>query len=151
MKKAKIKAKQRDAKDIASSLGKFSKTMPALARAQRVTERASYFGFDWPTSEPVWGKIKEELNELKTAVASGDKSHVKEEMGDLLFSLVNLSRFLDLQAEEALCRSVGRFLKRFHHIETTIRERGKSLTEASLEEMDALWEEAKRMERKIVP
>ncbi len=122
--------------------------MPALARAQRVTERASYFGFDWPEAEPVWDKIEEELNELKTAVASGDKNRVREEIGDLLFSLVNLSRFLDLEAEEALSRSVERFLKRFRHIETTIRERRKTLTEASLEEMDLLWEEAKRMERK---
>ena len=151
MKKVKIKAKQRGAIRAVSSLGNSPRTMPALTRAQRVTERASSFGFDWPTPEPVWGKIEEELNELKTAVSFGDKNRVREEMGDLLFSLVNLSRFLDLEAEEALCQSVERFLKRFHHIETSVRERGKSLTEASLEEMDALWEEAKKMERKIEP
>lgn len=127
----------------------FPKSMPALARAQRVTERASRFGFDWPNAEPVWSKIEEELNELKTAVSSGEKSRVKEEMGDLLFSLVNLSRFYDLEAEEALSRSVDRFLKRFSHIETKVRERGKTLTGTSLEEMDLLWEEAKKMARKI--
>ncbi|TAK04517.1 hypothetical protein EPO44_06645 [bacterium] len=148
MKKVEIKGKRRNVGRGVSSLGNFSRTMPALARAQRVTERASRFGFDWPTAEPVWGKIQEELGELKTAASSGDKSRVREEIGDLLFSLVNLSRFFDLEAEEALSQSVDRFLKRFRHIETTIRERGKSLTEASLEEMDLLWEEAKRMERK---
>jgi uncharacterized protein YabN with tetrapyrrole methylase and pyrophosphatase domain len=120
-----------------------------LARAQRVTERASHFGFDWPEPGPVWGKIEEELSELKSAVASGDEGRVKEEMGDLLFSLVNLSRFLELEAEEALSQSTDRFLKRFSHIETKIRERGKTLGEASLEEMDLLWEEAKRMAGKI--
>lgn len=148
MKKVKTKAKQRGIGKSVSSLGRFSKTMPALARAQRVTERASQFGFDWASPEPVWGKIEEELSELKTAVSSGDKSRVREEMGDLFFSLVNLSRFLDLEAEESLSRSTDRFLKRFHHIEKTFGERGKSLTGASLEEMDALWEEAKKMERR---
>ena len=148
MRKVEIKGKRRNVERGVSSLGNFSRTMPALARAQRVTERASRFGFDWPTSEPVWDKVHEELSELKTAVSSGDKSRVREEMGDLLFSLVNLSRFFELEAEETLSRSVDRFLKRFRHIETTIRERGKSLTGASLEEMDLLWEEAKRMERK---
>ncbi len=121
--------------------------MAALTRAQRVTERASGFGFDWPTVEPVWDKIEEELRELKAAVTSGEKSRVHEEMGDLLFSLVNLSRFLDLEAEAALGESIDRFLRRFSHIEARLRERGKSLAESSLEEMDALWEEAKRMER----
>lgn len=120
--------------------------MPALARAQKVTERASELGFDWPKVEPVWKKIEEELRELKAAVASGRKRRVREELGDLLFSLVNLSRFLDLEAEEALGQSTDRFLKRFDHIETRLRGRGKSLTESSLEEMDALWEEAKRKE-----
>ena len=148
MKKVKIKAKQRDTGRIVSSLGKFPKTMPALACAQRVTERASRFGFDWPTAEPVWGKIEEELSELKTAASSGEKSRVRDEMGDLLFSLVNLSRFLNVEAERALSQSTHRFLKRFSHIETKIRERGKTLTQSSLEEMDALWEEAKQMERK---
>lgn len=143
-----MKAKPRDAGKTISSLGKFSRTVPALARAQRVTERASHFGFDWPTVVPVWGKIHEELDELKTAVSAGEKSRVREEMGDLLFSLVNLSRFFELEAEEALSRSIDRFLKRFAHIEERVRERGKTLIETSLEEMDALWDEAKRMERK---
>lgn len=143
----KVKTKKRAAGRPISSLEKSPKTMAALARAQRITERASHVGFDWPSPEPVWGKIEEELSELKTAIASGDRKNVKEEMGDLIFSLVNLSRFLGLEAEEALSQSVDRFLKRFHHIEKTLGEREKTPAGASLEEMDALWEEAKKMER----
>jgi ATP diphosphatase len=121
--------------------------MPALARAQKVTERASYFGFDWAEPAPVWRKIDEEWNELKEAVASGAPDRVKEEMGDLLFSLVNLARHLGIQAEEALAQSTDRFVQRFSYIETKLREKGKTLAESSLEEMDALWEEAKKAER----
>ena len=151
MKKVKIKAKPRDAKRAVSSLGEFPRKIPALARAQRVTESASHLGFDWPSPEPVWGKIEEELSELRTAVSSGSRGRISEEMGDLFFSLVNLSRFFDLEAEEALSQSTDRFLKRFQHIETSIRQRGKTLAETTLEEMDALWDEAKRMERKLSP
>ncbi|MBI2986513.1 MAG: hypothetical protein HYY45_07080 [Deltaproteobacteria bacterium] len=148
MKKVNTSAKRRGPRARLASPGNFPRTIPALARAQRVTESASHFGFDWPGPEPVWDKVEEELSELKSAVASGDKNRAAEEMGDLLFSLVNLSRFLDLEAEQTLSRSVDRFLKRFGHIEASIRKEGKSLTEASLAEMDALWEEAKEMERK---
>ena len=130
-----------------ASLAEIPKTMTALARAQRVTERASDFGFDWPEPGPVWRKLDEELAELKAAVGSEDKVRIKEEAGDLFFSLVNLSRFLDLEAEEALSGAVDRFVKRFAHIEARIAEQRKRLTESTLEEMDLLWEEAKRMER----
>ena len=149
MKQTKRKPKQRRDSKPTSSLGEFPRTMPALARAQRVTEKASYFGFDWPGPEQVWDKVAEELTELKSAVASGDKDRTREEMGDLFFSLVNLSRFLDLQAEEALSQTIDRFLQRFAHIERRIRERGKTLAGASLEEMDSLWEEAKETERGV--
>lgn len=149
MKKAKRKTKPRSAAKSRSSLGRFSKKMPALTRAQRVTERASDFGFDWATVEPVWNKIQEELEELKTAVLSGDKRRTRAEMGDLLFSLVNLARFLDLEAEAALAQSIDRFLERFSHVEKRIRASGRSLSQASLEEMDELWEEAKKMEPNI--
>ncbi|MGH7773179.1 MAG: MazG nucleotide pyrophosphohydrolase domain-containing protein [Candidatus Binatia bacterium] len=135
--------------EAGGSLGNVPRTMPALARAQRVTERASHFGFDWPSAEQVWDKIEEELNELKGAVSSNDKSRIGEEMGDLLFSLVNLSRFLGVEAEDILTKTADRFINRFAHIETRIRERGKTLADASLEEMDSLWEEAKKKERNL--
>lgn len=142
-----IKAQERKVGGVISSLGELPRTMPALARAQRVSERASYVGFDWPGPEQVSDKIEAEWNELKTTLSSGDKSRIGAEMGDLFFSLVNLSRFLDVEAEEVLAQTVGRFYKRFGHVEAKIRERGKTLAEASLEEMDALWEEAKKIER----
>lgn len=125
----------------------FPPSLPALARAERVTEWASGFGFDWPSAAPVWKKVEEEWDELKTAVSSGDRRRAGEEMGDLLLSLVNLSRFLNVEAEEALAGAVERFLRRFAHVRERIRERGKNMSEATLEEMDRFWDEAKRMER----
>jgi tetrapyrrole methylase family protein/MazG family protein len=123
------------------------KSMPALARAQRVTERASSFGFDWPAVEPVWQKVEEEMEELKAAVSSRDKTRSRDEMGDLFLSLVNLSRFLNVEAEDALSGAVERFLRRFAYVEKKIQERGRTLSDASLEEMDGFWEEAKKAER----
>jgi len=143
----KIKAKEREVDETPSSLGELPRAMPALARAQRLTERASLLGFDWPGPDPVWEKVEEELRELKSALSSGDRTRAQEEMGDLFFSLVNLCRFLDLQAEEALGRATDRFRKRFAHIERSIRKQGRTLAEASLAEMDRLWEEAKEKER----
>jgi uncharacterized protein YabN with tetrapyrrole methylase and pyrophosphatase domain len=125
----------------------FPKSMPALARAQRVTEWASGLGFDWPSVEPVWKKIEEEWDELRTAASSRDENRICEETGDLLFSLVNLSRFLNVEAEDTLSRAVDRFLRRFAYVETRIQNQGRTLAEATLEEMDAFWEEAKRAER----
>jgi len=145
---AKTKAEENETKKSATSLGDPPRSMPALARAQRVGERASYVGFDWPGPDQVWEKIEEELNELKKALSSRDQRRVQEEMGDLLFTLVNLCRFFDFQAEEALSQAVDRFLRRFAHIETRIRERGRTLAETTLEEMDSLWEEAKTVERR---
>jgi MazG family protein len=125
----------------------FPKSMPSLARAQRMTEWASEFGFDWPSIEPVWKKVEEELSELKTAVSSGDNNRIGEEMGDLLLSLVNLSRFLNVEAEDALSGAVDRFRRRFAYVERKIQEQGRTLSEATLDEMDAFWEEAKGLER----
>ena len=121
--------------------------MPALARAQSITRRAAHLGFDWPKIEPVWDKVEEEIKELKSATASGDKNRTGEELGDLLFSLVNLARFLDIEAEDALAQTIDRFTRRFHHIETRLREADKSFEQSSLEEMDRFWEEAKSQEK----
>ena len=130
------------------SRGAFPKTMPSLARAQRATEWASEFGFDWPSVDPVWKKVEEELGELKAAVASGDHRRAGEETGDLLLSLVNLSRFLNVEAEDALSDAVERFLTRFAHVEKQIQAQGRKLSQATLAEMDAFWEEAKTLERR---
>jgi MazG family protein len=143
-----IKASEKRAGESKSALGNVPKAMPALARAQSITRRASHLGFDWPKIEPVWEKIEEEIEELKNAASSGDKMRTGEELGDLLFSIVNLARFLDVEAEEALAGTIDRFTRRFHYIETKLHEANKGVEQSSLEEMDKLWEEAKKNEFK---
>ncbi len=144
--KQRLEIKTREDGAAKSALGNVPKAMPALARAQSITRRASHLGFDWPTIDPVWAKVEEEITELKNAAASGDKTRTGEELGDLLFSLVNLARFLDLEAEDALTQTIDRFTRRFHYIENKLNEAGKSFDQSSLEEMDKLWEEAKKIE-----
>lgn len=141
-----IKTSERKDGEAKSALGNVPKAMPALARAQSITRRASHLGFDWATIEPVWGKVEEEIRELKNAAATDDKTRTGEELGDLLFSLVNLARFLDVEAEEVLAQTIDRFMRRFHHIETKLQQANSSFDQSSLEEMDRLWEEAKKLE-----
>jgi tetrapyrrole methylase family protein/MazG family protein len=144
---AKIKVNEKSSEAPESALGDLPKSMPALARAQTITERASQVGFDWPDIAPVWRKVEEELAELKTACFSGEKRRVADELGDLFFSLVNLSRFLGLQSEDVLAQATGRFVKRFGHVESRLRETGQNPATSSLEAMDRLWDEAKALER----
>jgi len=141
-----IKAGERQAGESKSALGNVPKAMPALARAQSITRRASHLGFDWPHIDPVWNKIHEEIDELKNAARSGNKARTGEELGDLLFSVVNLARFLDVEAEDVLAQTVDRFTRRFHFIETRLQQEGKSFDQSSLEEMDKLWQAAKKLE-----
>ena len=104
-------------------------------------------GFEWPSIEPVWGKVEEEMAELKEAVASGDKARIGEEFGDLLFTMVNIARFLDIESEEVLARTVDRFTRRFHHVEARLRQENKDFDQSSLAEMDRYWDEAKKIEK----
>ncbi len=145
---AEIKLDEKDQKAPKSALGNLPKSMPALARAQRISERASQVGFDWPDIVQVWNKVEEELEELKTACSSGDKQRAAEELGDLFFSLVNLSRFLRLQSEDVLSQATERFVSRFSYVERRLQETGRSPAASSLEVMDRLWDEAKALERK---
>jgi tetrapyrrole methylase family protein / MazG family protein len=145
---ARIKATEAQGHGSQSALGNLPKSMPALARAQTITERASRVGFDWPEIAPVWEKIEEELTELRKACAAGNKPDVAAELGDLFFSLVNLARFLDVQAEDTLGQATERFIKRFGHIENKLRGLGKTPATSSLAEMDRLWNEAKALERR---
>ncbi len=135
--------KAREKNDRQSVVEGVPRALPALIRAQRVQEKAARLGFDWPDLSPVVEKLREEINEFNEALSGGDDKDVEEELGDLLFTLVNLSRFLKIGAEEALHRSTVRFIERFRWIETEARSRGLSLSEMTLEEMDRLWEEAK--------
>ena len=141
-----IKASEKRAAEGNSALGNVPKAMPALARAQSISRRAAHLGFDWPNIEPVWGKVEEELGELRKAAATGTKQRTEEEFGDVLFSLVNLARFLDIEAEHALADTIDRFISRFRYIERKLKEKNRRPEESSLEEMDALWDEAKRLE-----
>jgi MazG family protein len=120
--------------------------MPALARADRLTEKASRVGFDWPDPAGAREKVAEEIRELDEAMAAGDPAALEHEIGDALFALANLSRKLGIPPEEALRGAVGRFVTRFHHVERELTRRGVPHGGATLEEMDALWNEAKMLE-----
>jgi len=118
--------------------------LPALIRAQRTQEKASVLGFDWKEKSEVWKKVEEEFEEFRRAEETGTKALVEEEFGDMLFALVNYSRFINTSAEFALRKSVDKFGRRFQYIEDTLKQRGRSPGESTLEEMDLLWNEAKR-------
>jgi len=119
------------------------KNITGLYRAFRLQQKASKVGFDWPKKELVWGKVIEEINELHEAEKSGNHEEVEKEFGDLLFSLVNYSRFINVNPEDAMRRTNEKFIKRFQYIESRLREEGRKITDATLEEMDKYWEESK--------
>jgi MazG family protein len=120
--------------------------LPSLMRAQKLQKKAARVGFDWPDIPPVIGKIREETAELEEAIASGEAAALTHEVGDLLFSVVNLARKLGVDAESALAATNERFTRRFGHVEERILAQGKTLDEVSLAEMDAAWDEAKAAE-----
>ena len=119
------------------------RSLPALKRAQKITAAAARHGFDWENTDDVLKKLHEELAELDAARKDGDVKIIEEETGDILFTLVNLSRFLSVDAENALTGSIEKFLRRFAYIHQQLRANGQSLDDATLSEMDKLWDEAK--------
>jgi tetrapyrrole methylase family protein / MazG family protein len=131
-----------------SALEGVPREMPALARADRLTEKASRVGFDWPDAGGARAKVSEEIAELDEAIGCGDRDAIEHELGDVLFAVANLSRKLGVPPEEALRGTVSRFIARFSHIERELDRRGVLHGEATLAEMDALWNEAKTLERK---
>ena len=122
------------------------KNQPALNRAFRVQEKAAAVGFDWPSDAPVWEKLTEEIQELKIELAEGNREKIEAEFGDLLFTMVNLGRKLNIHPEEALRTSIQKFTERFGQIELDLQEEGIPLHEAGLEKMDKLWDKAKERE-----
>jgi len=118
--------------------------LPALLRAHRIQAKAATVGFDWDDADGVWNKVEEELEELKQAVIQKDQKKIEEEFGDLLFTLVNLSRFLKVNPEDALRMSVEKFSRRFRELEARIKRQNQSIHEMTLEEMDAVWEKVKK-------
>ncbi len=141
-----IKAREKQGTPPNSLLSNPLPDLPALRRAQRIQGRVSRVGFDWEDPRAVWPRIREELEELEAELAAGDRDRLEEELGDVLFSVVNLARHLDLDAELALQRMVNRWIRRFQRMESQAGKQGESLAEMALERMDRLWEEAKRSE-----
>jgi tetrapyrrole methylase family protein/MazG family protein len=139
-----------------SVLGGVPKSLPALIKAMRIQEKARGVGFDWEEPEQVWEKVKEEMGEFEAEfrVASGtkiDQEKAASEFGDLLFSLINYARFIDINPEEALERTNIKFISRFQYLERVAKAAGKNLSEMSLAEMDVYWEEAKKSTKYEVP
>ncbi len=124
------------------------RSLPALLKAHRMQDKASKIGFDWEHREDVWKKVQEELEELREAVERRSGSDMEEEVGDLLFSIVNFTRFIKVNPEDALRRTIDKFDRRFRHVERRVREQGMDPRDATLEEMDRYWDEAKALERK---
>lgn len=122
--------------------------LPALIKADRIQEKAANVGFDWESREQVWDKVREEIVEVGREIETmDDPARVEEEFGDLLFSLVNAARLYKVNPENALEKTNKKFISRFNHVESRAREIGRSLGDMTLAEMDALWDEAKRLER----
>jgi uncharacterized protein YabN with tetrapyrrole methylase and pyrophosphatase domain len=118
--------------------------LPALVEAQQIASKAAGVGFDWENPEQVLDKLHEELAEFAEARRNASQDQLEDELGDMLFVLVNLARFVKVDPEQALRRTNNKFRRRWGHIETRLRERGKKPEESTIEEMEALWQEAKR-------
>jgi tetrapyrrole methylase family protein/MazG family protein len=119
--------------------------LPALFRAEKIQSRVARVGFDWKDIKPVMDKVEEEFREFRQAVEKGDHDNAEEELGDILFALVNVARHKKISAEDALRRTINKFIKRFTYIEKHYAKTGKRLEEATLEEMDVIWEESKKI------
>jgi tetrapyrrole methylase family protein/MazG family protein len=131
-------------KERRSILEGISRDCPSLSQAYQLTQKASGAGFDWPNIEGVLNKLEEEMREFREALFLQDKRRIREEIGDLLFVMANISRFLRIHPEEALKKSLAKFVSRFHYIEASLRREGKSFSQSNLIEMDRWWEESKR-------
>ncbi len=138
-----IKKREKGYEDRKSVLEGVPKDLPSLLRAHRLQERAARVGFDWKHLRELLPKLDEELSEFKESLKKEDAPGIEEELGDLFFMLVNISRFLGLNPEEALRKTIGKFIHRFRYIEEHAAEAGKSLNDMTIDEMEALWQEAK--------
>lgn len=148
--KAEERAEKAAAPEQLSLLDDVPAALPALSRAAKLQKRAANVGFDWADATPVVAKIQEELDEVREAMANGQATQVAEEVGDLLFVMVNLARHLQVDAEDALRQANAKFERRFRYIEEALKAQGRTPQEASLEEMDAFWDAAKVEEKGVV-
>jgi len=143
----KAKSSERDQKaeaDQASTLAGVARSLPALKRAQKLQKRAARVGFDWPDVAPVWDKLSEEVTELREAVEEGDNDKILDEMGDLLFSCVNLARHLGVDAEEALRQGNQKFTHRFNCLESELSHQDRAIAECDIIELEQLWQASKK-------
>lgn len=143
-----IKQKEKDGNK--SVLAGVPDALPALIKCYRIQDKARNVGFDWKEKEDIWHKVEEELNEFKDEVHAMNQEKMEEEFGDLLFSMINAARLYKINPENALERCNRKFIRRFNHIEKRTKEENKELSQLSLEEMNAYWEEAKRIERENI-
>jgi len=138
------KIKLKEGKGKTSVLSGVPTSLPAVVKATRIQEKAKQIGFEWENKEDVWKKVEEEMNELQEAIAHKNQTDVEEEFGDVMFSLINYARFLHVDAEGVLEKTNQKFIDRFKQMESVAANRGKPLSELSLEEMDAIWNEVKK-------
>ncbi|MCX5892930.1 MAG: nucleoside triphosphate pyrophosphohydrolase [Deltaproteobacteria bacterium] len=137
-------AKAQEGKAAPGALGKVSPALPALVQAQRLGEAAARLGFDWPHVQGALDKVEEEWQEFRQTLTGSPNPAQEEELGDLLFALVNVARFLSIDSEGALRRTIFKFIKRFNVVERTLTKQGKTPETATLEEMEAIWQASKR-------
>ncbi|WP_337270957.1 nucleoside triphosphate pyrophosphohydrolase [Oryzifoliimicrobium ureilyticus] len=128
-------------------LGSVGRNFPALTEALKLQERAAKVGFDWQNAEPILDKIEEEIGELREALRSGNQAKVQDELGDLIFAVVNIGRHVKTDPEQALRGTNAKFRRRFKYIEDTLQKNGEDLAEASLERMEEIWQASKKNER----
>jgi ATP diphosphatase len=133
----------------AGFLGSIQRSQPALTEALKLQEQAARVGFDWSATEPILDKIEEEIGELRQALAEGRSESISDELGDLIFAMVNIGRHVKVDAENALRGTNTKFRRRFRHIETSLAASGETLEAASLERMEELWQAAKAIERQL--
>jgi len=139
--------KKKEKPERTSILDGVPKSLPPLMQAHQIQERVSRVGFDWREIEEVFLKFEEEWKEFRQARSEEHRHRMEEELGDLFFALVNVSRYVDTDPDQALSKTNQKFIRRFHYIEQELQKQNRRLEEATLEEMDALWDEAKRLER----
>ncbi len=142
-----IKRNEKEGEPTKSVLHGVPRGMPALLRATRLQKKAKTVGFDWDTTDEAFAKVDEEYHEFREAIAKNDSEKMEEELGDLLFSLVNVARFIEVNPEEALAKTINKFTKRFTFLENEIKKSGRKMETVSLEEMEKLWNKAKEEEK----
>lgn len=136
-----VKLKEKDGNETV--LGGIPDSLPTLIKAYRIQDKVAGVGFDWAKKEDVWEKVKEEVGELETELRSEDPTNREEELGDVLFSIINMARLYKLRPDNALERTNQKFIKRFNYVEAQAKKQGRSVDELSLEEMEQFWQQAK--------